>query len=370
MKNLLLTIVTLCFVFANTLINAQNEIPYTAEEILEKCIRYHDPEGKWENYSGKLKMNVCFANSGNTYGTEIVEIDVAKDFYRWTRLINGFKVVKGKKDGEIFYSVNGNSSPSPEERKVFAINKGNINMMKEHHFWHFGKFSYLKNSGVELQKDVKKTTFNVRDCYQLTFLGDSARVKNHYLAGTNIFCIDAGSFAIIGWIYVDGYLKLQGTIDINGLKIPAVETWYDKETNQLRGATLFSKGNDINNLPKEFRSLSQVTAHNTGLKSTHLLKLENDDALKKLEQPLEEINETLAEMGYPECGYVIYKVNDDYESDYTHILEGWWLCKEVYDETHNHPSYKALTEKYNGLFEGVLQNQEYFRVEKMMPKLY
>jgi ketosteroid isomerase-like protein len=104
-----------------------------------------------------------------------------------------------------------------------------------------------------------------------------------------------------------------------------------------------------------------------GLKSTHLLKVENEETLSKLQQPVTEFNKLLADMGYPECGYVIYKVNDDYASDYTHIMGGWWLSKEVYDITHDDPRYKEVFEKYRDLFVAATRNQEYIRVEKMKP---
>jgi hypothetical protein len=346
---------------------AQTDVSLTAAEILEKSIKFHDPEGKWNQFSGKLKLNVCFQNTGNTYGTEIIEIDVARDFYQWTRLINGFKVVKGIEDGRIFYSVNGNSNPSPEERKAFSINENNISMMKEHHYWHFGKFNHLKNIGATLQPQVTKAVFIDKPCYQLTFTGENLKVNHPYFKQKNIFWIDPVTFAIVGWIYDTGYGRMEGTININGLKVPAVETWYSKENNNLQGVTLFSRGNDENNLPPEFRSVSQPTASNTGYVSTHLLKLENDEILKTLDEPLKEINDTLAGMGYPECGYVVYKVTADQKSDYTHILEGWWLSREVYDETHKHPAFIEVFTKYQKLFETVLADQTYFRSEKILP---
>lgn len=370
MKSVLVCLTSLWLLSHCTQVFSQGPIPYSAEEILEKSIRFHDPEGKWNAYEGKLKMNVCFPGSGNTYGTEIVEINVPEDYYQWTRLINGYKVVKGIRDGAIFYSLNGNSTPTPEEKEAFWINEPNIRMMKEHHYWHFGKFNYLKTSGVELQKEVKRMIFDGRDCYMLTFTGDSARVRHPYFAGENSFCVDAESFALIGWINPAGDLKIQGTIEINGMKIPAVETWYDPETNQLLGVTLFSRGDDINNLPAAFRSASETTASNIGYISTHLLKLENEDELEKLRQPLMEFNEVLAGMGYPECGYVIYRVNDEYASEITHVMEGRWLSREVYDITHNHTAYRKVAESYQVLFAPVLEGQEYFRMEKMMPKLY
>ena len=104
-----------------------------------------------------------------------------------------------------------------------------------------------------------------------------------------------------------------------------------------------------------------------GLKSTHLLKLDNEEILSELKQPIAELNQVMSDMGYPECGYVIYKVNDDHESDYTHIMEGWWLSREVYDITHEDQRYKEVFEKYRELFVPVAENQEYFRVEKMLP---
>lgn len=43
---------------------------------MEKAITFHDPEGKWKNYSGKVALT-NIDPAGNSYGTEIIDIDVA-----------------------------------------------------------------------------------------------------------------------------------------------------------------------------------------------------------------------------------------------------------------------------------------------------
>ena len=373
MKNLLLTIVTLCFVCANSLINAQNEIPYTAEEILEKSIQFHDPEGKWENYSGVLKL-INSRQKGFTAGTEVIEINVPEDYYKDTWIRGNIKIEKEVKDGKISLTINGNTA-TDEQIKDFWLNDENVIGMKTWHYYHFGHLMHFKNTGSVIQKTVLEENFRGNPCYVITFIGNEGEVSHPYWAGKWQFKIDKESFALRG-VYTDAMMPegwtdvYEGILEINGIKLPRVRTYYAGSGNELIYVDLFLNAKDNFLLPDKYQTHSKLTGSNIGLKSTHLLKLENEEAIKKLEQPLKEINETLAEMGYPECGYVIYKVNDDYESDYTHIMEGWWLCKEVYDETHNHAKYKALAEKYDDLFAGALQNQEYFRVEKMMPKLY
>jgi hypothetical protein len=347
----------------------EDEIPFTAEEILEKSIQFHDPDGKWKSFSGALKL--IFTNpTGYTAGTEIIEIDVTSDFYKCTRIQGGIQYVKGIKDGKSFISFNGDSHPTANQIEEFGLNNDQIEQMKDWHFFHFGKMMFLKEIGAELLGEVTKKEFNGRECYQITLNVPEEMVKIQSLKGKNIFHLDASNFELAGFQNSVGTAFYNGSLEINGIKTAIVGRYFSPDNNDFFGVDLFSRADDHFRLPVKYQTQSKPNGSNNSLKTTHLLKLENEETLRKLEQPLKEINETLAEMGYPECGYVIYKVNDDYESDYTHIMEGWWMCKEVYDLTHNHPKYKALAEKYDELFGDAMQNGKYFRVEKMMPKLY
>jgi hypothetical protein len=367
MKNLTLMLLVFCITAHINPCAAQSDVPYSASDLLEKAIKFHDPEGKWNNYSGKVKLNTSFPD-GNTYGTEIFEIDVAKNFYCCTRLAGGMKIIKGIKEGKIFRSVNGNINLTPEEINKFGIGDTGIIMMKEWHYFHFGILAYFRSVGSDLQNKVTRSNFMGKDCYLLTFIGDSSKVTEPRWAGEVIFYIDAKTFAVNGiqWTSWGVYEMLEGSLDINGIKLSKVRNYYTKEDNTLQGVDFFTRADDNFHLPEGYRTSSYVTGSNIGLISTHLLKLENEETLKKLEEPLKEINNVLAEIGYPECGYLIYKVNADNKSDYTHVMEGWWMNQEVYELTHNDPKLKELYEKYRDLFENVLSGEAYFRMTKIM----
>jgi|GEM_PF-345480 len=373
MKNILLTVAIFCFILTNSISNAQNKIPYSAEQILEKCIQFHDPDGKWENYSGALKLiNSC--PGGFTAGTEIIEINVPEDYYKDTWIKGNITIVKEVKDGKIRVTFNGESA-TDEQIKDFGLNDENVRGAKTWHYYHFGHLMHFKNTGSILQEKVTEENFRGTPCYVITFIGDEKNVSYPFWAGKWQFKINKESFALCG-VYTNALMPegwtdvFEGVLEINGIKIPRVRTYYTKTGDELVYVDLFMNADDNYLLPEKYQTHSNTTGSTIGLKSTHLLKLENEEALNKLEMPIKEINDVLAEMGYPDCGYVIYKVNDDYESDYTHIMEGWWLSKENYDETHNHPKYKETFEKYRDLFVTAMEGQEYFRVEKMMPKLY
>jgi hypothetical protein len=101
---------------------------------------------------------------------------------------------------------------------------------------------------------------------------------------------------------------------------------------------------------------------NINYKSVHLLKVPENLSVTLLEKPLKEINNVIAEIGYPNCGYVIYKVQSENEAEYTHVFEGKWLSKENYNTIHDHPEYKKAIEKHESKFVEIFSGQTYLRV--------
>ncbi|WP_282016429.1 nuclear transport factor 2 family protein [Marinifilum flexuosum] len=98
-------------------------------------------------------------------------------------------------------------------------------------------------------------------------------------------------------------------------------------------------------------------------KSMHLLKVSDKLSVSVLDEPIKQINEAIGEIGFPECGYVIYSTTNEHEIDYTHVFEGKWLSKANYDLIHEHEKYKEVTEKHKSKFKDLFTGQVYFKVE-------
>ncbi len=99
-------------------------------------------------------------------------------------------------------------------------------------------------------------------------------------------------------------------------------------------------------------------------KSVHLLKVSDDLLVSTLVEPLQEINSIISDLGYPECGYVIYKVQSENEAEYTHFFEGKWLSEDNYNTIHENSKWKEWAEKHKSIFEELFTGQVYFKVVK------
>ena len=243
MKKLVLIITTSCFILASYIITAQPDIPYTAEEILEKCIQFHDPEGKWENYAGKINLNYV-NEKGINNGVESIEIDVKNDFYKCTRINNkGIEIIKGKKNGKLFRTVNG-SIPSEDQINKFGLNDEQIEMMKNWHYFHFGKMMHLKKSGLIIKSGVSEELVAGRPCYTITMLGEEDKVTHPAWKGDYHLKVDKNTFQLLGmdWALNNQEItaEFKGHFEIEAIKIPLVVLYHIGGKDNL-SADQFSK---------------------------------------------------------------------------------------------------------------------------------
>jgi len=99
-------------------------------------------------------------------------------------------------------------------------------------------------------------------------------------------------------------------------------------------------------------------------KSVHLLKVAEELSVSIMDEPLKEINDVLHDLGYPECGYVVYQVQSENEAEYTHVLEGKFLNEDNYNTIHENSKWKEWAEKHESIFEELFTGQVYFKLVK------
>ncbi len=244
MKNLALTITIILLLFANDTVFAQTDIPYSADEILERCIQFHDPEGKWENYSGKINLVHVNANGINN-AVETIEIDVKNDFYLCTHIRrNGAKIVKGLKNKEVIRTVNDNPNPSEEEINKFSLNREQIVLMKTWHYFHFGKVMHLKNMGFKPKNGISTAEYNNKSYYEIKLVGDENETSQNSWTGDYVLTIDKETFALHGmqWTFNNRLMKAEyrGMLDVNGIKNPMLAMYSEAGKDNI-AVDLFSK---------------------------------------------------------------------------------------------------------------------------------
>jgi hypothetical protein len=216
---------------------AQNVEPadmkLTGQQLWEKCISYHDPEGKWLVFEGKVHINTIRSKS-DISGAEILQIQKPEDFYQSTIIDFDVKAIKGIKEGKCFHAVNGNYEPSDEQIEKYKISCEDASISKEHHTCHFGLPMQLKTSGVVVQEKVKSEIFYGTICHVLTLIGETSAVKHPYYEGTWQLYIDPVSYAMKGlrWQSEEHsgiYEVFINELEVGGIIMPQVKVVFMNE---------------------------------------------------------------------------------------------------------------------------------------------
>lgn len=221
---------------ASIFCNAQDfKTNHTGKEILERTIKYHDPDGLWDNYKGKLFEVTVIAN--NYVVKETIEIDRPNDFYLSTCFQDFGTLKRGINKGKNIFSLNDKPDIPEDIKNNWGISDDGIKQFREQHYGHFGLPMVYKKSGMTIQDDVKVVDFDGRKCYALTFVGKPDLINNPYYSGEHILFVDMNNFSMRGirWIVgeIDRYVIFAGEVDINGIKIVHVKCAFDKDGNQL-----------------------------------------------------------------------------------------------------------------------------------------
>ena len=95
--------------------------------------------------------------------------------------------------------------------------------------------------------------------------------------------------------------------------------------------------------------ISRAASAQHAINSVHFYDVKNADMEKTYIASLKEINAIMAEMGYPKNYYTHLKVaSTDTSSTYRSCTIGHWNSEAEYKLIHDHPKFKAWSEKNKG----------------------
>lgn len=100
-------------------------------------------------------------------------------------------------------------------------------------------------------------------------------------------------------------------------------------------------------------------------KSIHLFDFPEGVTEASWMTALNEVNEVIADLGYPGAGYYMYKDQNDDTKDYQYYFEGVWPSKEVYTKIHEDPTYMEAAEKFRPLYDKISAVEIYRKMSRI-----
>jgi hypothetical protein len=234
MKNLIL-LATLSLSLSAT---AQN---LTGTELLDKTIAYHDPKGNWATLGAKI----TFAED-ERHGKmikQIIEFRNGGNYFQGYRSDGEHETVQILDGDSCTLTLDGSSDFTDEEREKHRLNPDRAKMMRNYYVYLYGLPMKLKDDGTQIDNEVKQVEFMGKDYLKLKVTYDAVVGKDIWY-----FYIHPDTYEMSAYQFFhdesknDGeYITLEGMVEVEGIKIPKLRTWYTNKEDKLLGVDDIAK---------------------------------------------------------------------------------------------------------------------------------
>lgn len=234
MKKNIYSVIIFC-----TCVSMQSQ-EFTATELLNKSIAYHDPQGVWEQFEGSFFVTMESPN--RQIRKSKIELDFMESFFRLTLESEGNELVSVLKDEECDLLYNGSSDFSEEVVKKNRLTCERAMMYKDYYTYLYGLPMKLKNPGTILNPVVTEKEVAGVSCWVLKVTYDPDTGED-----TWYFYFDKNTYQLRQYQFFhdetknDGeYIVLENEIEVNGIKMPKDRAWYYNKQDKYLGTDYLS----------------------------------------------------------------------------------------------------------------------------------
>ena len=211
----------------------------TGDELLEKAIQFHDPNGNWATFNGELLVTMEIPEKSSR--KSLIKINLPEEYFS----------VKATKDAITStyivdktianFTFNGDENPTEAIKKKFNLNADRAKMYKNYYTFLFGLPMKLKDEGTIIDQKVAKKTFKGKE-YLVLKATYSAEVGKD----TWYFYFDPSTYAMEVYQFFKEakdsgeYILLSGLETINNIKMPKNRAWYYNKDDGYLGTDILS----------------------------------------------------------------------------------------------------------------------------------
>jgi len=208
-------------------------------ELLEKTLNYHDPNGNWKSFSDEITVVMTTPNSPKR--TSIISIDLPQEYFSVTAtkdtVTTTYTLDKGK--CQMKYHGKVLDSAEAKEKKMTC---DRATLYKNYYSYLYGLPMKLTDSGTNLSNKVEKRLFKGKDYLVL-------RVTYDETVGSDVwyFYFNPKTYAmeIYQFFKTDDtgkekpdtgeYILLSEEALVNGIRMPKIRAWYYNKDDKYLG---------------------------------------------------------------------------------------------------------------------------------------
>ena len=204
-----------------------------AKDILVSSIGYHDPEGKWEQFSGAFTIEVT-SKDRPSFTREVI-IDLPQEY---------FKLIETRGNDIKTYRI---------DKGVYAaedsLGQARTLKLRDYHTYLYGLPMKLNDPGAQIDPKTERVVFHGKESIRM-------RVTYNPSVGSDTwyFYFNPENYALIAYQFYhneaigDGeYILLEEIETVEGIKMPKIRSWYYNNDGSYIGTDELLSGRDSSN---------------------------------------------------------------------------------------------------------------------------
>ncbi|WP_240042624.1 DUF6503 family protein [Maribacter aurantiacus] len=213
--------------------SAQEEL--TGPKLLEKAIAYHDPNGNWKSFKGKMAILMSTPDA-ETRRTQL-ELNLPGQYFKSSVRKGNYTVDYIIDKGECELLLNNSPVIADTYRDSLQITCERALKMKDYYTYLYGLPMKLKDPGTLIDPKVGKKSFKGKE-----YLVLKVKYDEEVGSDTWYFYFDPTNYKMEVYQFFhdesknDGeYILLSEEITVNDIKIPKIRAWYYNTNDKYLG---------------------------------------------------------------------------------------------------------------------------------------
>jgi len=208
-------------------------------ELLEKTLNYHDPNGNWKSFSDEITVVMTTPNSPKR--TSIISIDLPQEYFSVTATKDTVTTTYTLDKGKCQMKYHGKVLDSTEAKEKKMTCERAI-LYKNYYSYLYGLPMKLTDPGTNLNNKVEKRLFKGKDYLVV-------RVTYDETVGSDVwyFYFNPKTYAmeIYQFFKTDDkgkekpdtgeYILLSEEVLVNGIRMPKIRAWYYNKDDKYLG---------------------------------------------------------------------------------------------------------------------------------------
>ena len=211
----------------------------TGKQLLEKAIKYHDPNGNWETFKGTLLVTMETPKSPNRDSE--IKINLPEEYF-YVKASNGKNTTEYTVDKQNCNIGFDGKTPTEAEKTAHKLSCERANLYKNYYTYLYGLPMKLKDNGTIIDEKIERKKFKGKE-----YLVLKATYKKEVGKDTWYFYFNPKTYAMEVYQFFKDkpnsgeYILLTGEETINGVKMPKNRAWYYNKDDGYLGTDILKK---------------------------------------------------------------------------------------------------------------------------------